>query len=436
MRIVRPICCGLDVHKSVIVATIASAGADGVTSHEQRSFSTLNPDLRRLRDWLLERGCPEVCMESTGKYWIPVFNALEGHVRVVVTHPKYVRAIKGKKTDKKDSAWIADLFACDLVRTSFIPPRDIRECREIERYRFKLVGMRSSERNRYQNCLTVPDVGLGSVLSDCMGVSARAVMREVASGATLDVDRARKLLRGAAKAKAAKVVDAVSGCRVDDASGFKMSASIEHMDLLDVLIAACEAELRERLRPHWDAVELAQTIPGVGELAAMLIVSEIGCDMSVFEDADHLASWAGLAPRCDESAGKKRSARVTKAGRYIKPVIVQCALAAIKSLEDDYFAEKYRRIASRRGRKRALLAICRKMLVCLYHMLSTGEVFDPADRRPDPETGREPEPDPSPDPDPDRAVATTPEGDRLTEESALELLRRLGYDITKPAAGG
>ena len=417
MRIVRPICCGLDVHKSVVVATIASTGADGVTSHEQRSFSTLNPDLAHLRDWLVERGCPEACMESTGKYWTPVFNALEGHVRVVVTHPKYVRAIKGKKTDRKDSRWIADLFACDLVRTSFIPPRDIRECREIARYRHKLVCMRSSERNRYQNCMTVSNIGLGSVLSDCMGVTARAVMADVASGEPFDEGRLRGLVRGRAKAKADLVVDSVRGCMLDDAQRFKISASLEHMDHLDELVAACEAELRDWLAPHWAAVELAQTIPGVRELSAMLIVSETGDDMSVFEDADHLASWAGLAPGCNESAGKRRSSRTTRAGRYLKPVLIQCALAAVRSTRDDgYFAAKYERISRRRGKKRALVAVARMMMVSLYHMLSNGEVFSPSDH--------------------DIPSASDSRRDRIDEESALELLRSLGYDITAPTSDG
>jgi transposase len=413
VKIVRPICCGIDVHKSVLVATIASTGEDGVTSYEQRSFSTLNPDLARLRDWLLERGCPEVCMESTGKYWIPVFNALEGHVGVAVVHPKYVRAIKGKKTDRKDSRWIADLFRHDLVRTSFIPPRLIRECREIARYRAKLVGMRSSERNRYQNCMTVSNIGLGSVLTDCMGVTARAVMGDLASGEPFDEARVRSLVRGRAKAKADLVVDAVRGCRIDDAQRFKISESLGHMERLDEMIAACEAELRDRLEPHRDAVALLCTIPGVSELSAMLILSEAGTDMSVFEDAAHFASWAGLAPGCDESAGKRRSSRTTRAGQYLKPVLVQCALASTtaKAAAGDYFAAKYRRLRARRGHKRAVVAVARMMAVCIWHMLSTGEVFSPSDLD---------------------APGRRRERRALTEQSALELLRGMGYDITAP----
>lgn len=413
MKIIRPVCCGIDVHKSVLVATIASTGTRGATTYEQRSFSTLNPELEALRDWLLERGCPEVCMESTGKYWIPVFNVLEGHVRVVVTHPKYVRAIKGKKTDRKDSKWIADLFRHDLVRTSFIPPREIRECREIARYRAKLVGMRSSEKNRYQNCMTVSNIGLGSVLSDCTGATATAIMEDIASGEPFDEARIRSLIRGRAKAKADLVVDSVRGCRVDDAQRFKIGSAVAHMAQLDSMIAACEAELRDRLWPHWGAVELLCTIPGVSELSAMLILSETGVDMSQFEDADHFASWAGLAPGCNESAGKKKSSRTTKAGQYLKPVLTQCALAASRSRSQDYFAAKFRRIKARRGHKRAIVAVARMMAVCIWHMLSTGEVFDPSDLD---------------------GPARAAERPALTERSAVELLRGMGYDIRAPEA--
>ncbi|MBQ3340214.1 MAG: transposase, partial [Atopobiaceae bacterium] len=262
MKVVYPICCGLDVHKNVIVATIASTDGSGITDYEQRSFETLNTELFALRDWLLERNCLDVCMESTGKYWIPVFNVLEDHVNVVLTHPKYVRAIKGKKTDKKDSRWIADLFKHDLVRTSFIPPKDIRECREISRYRFKLVCMRSSEKNRYQNCLTVSNVGLGSVLSDCFGKTARGIMRQLASPGGFDEEACLKLIKGSAKKKASRIIESVRDCDIGPDQRFKIEASMGHMDYLDDMIARCELELNVRMRPHWGAVELLCGMPG------------------------------------------------------------------------------------------------------------------------------------------------------------------------------
>ena len=176
MRIVYPICCGLDVHKNLIVATIVTTGKDGISEYQQKSFSTINSDLQKFHDWLIENNCKHVCMESTGKYWIPVFNYLENDIDVSLTHPKYVKAIKGKKTDKKDSKWIADLYKFDLVRCSFIPPKDFRQLRELARYRFKLVCMKSSEKNRIQNCMTVSNIAIASILSDPFGKTATELM--------------------------------------------------------------------------------------------------------------------------------------------------------------------------------------------------------------------------------------------------------------------
>ena len=414
MKVVYPICCGLDVHKNVIVATIASTDKSGITTYEQRSFETLNPDLFALRDWLLERNCLDVCMESTGKYWIPAFNVLEDHVRVVLTHPKYVRAIKGKKTDKKDSRWIADLFKHDLVRTSFIPPREVRECREVARYRHKLVCMRSSEKNRYQNCLTVSNVGLGSVLSDCFGKTAKGIVGQLVSPGGFDEEACLKLIRGQAKKKASRIIEAVADCDIGPDQRFKIEASMGHMDYLDDMIARCELELYVRMKPHWPVVELLCGMPGITELSACLILSEIGFDMSQFGDADHLCSWAGLVPGNNESAGKKKSVRITKAGQFLKPVLVQCALAAVKCSSEDYFAIKYTRLKKRRGHKRAVIAIARMMLVCIYHMLSTGEVFNPSDY--------------------DELKDPKPKAEPMTEESALAFLAAQGYDISKIVA--
>ena len=411
MKVVRPTCCGLDVHKSLIVATIATTDAEGVASYEQRSFTTLNPDLFALRDWLLERGCPEVCMESTGKYWIPIYNVLEGHVGVCLTHPKYVRAIKGKKTDKKDSKWIADLFRHDLVRTSFIPPRDIRECREVARYRAKLVGMRSSERNRYQDCMTTSNIGLASVLSDPFGKTAQAIMGQVASPEGFDEEKCLKLVRGRAKAKADRIIASVRDCDIRADQRFKINEASAHMDYLDEMIARCELELYVRMRPHWDAVTLVAGMPGITELSACLMLAETGVDMSVFEDADHLCSWAGLVPANNESAGKKKSTRTSKAGQFLKPVLIQCALAAVKSTQEDYFAIKYRRLLKRRGHKKAIVAVARMMLVCVWHMLSTGEVFSPSDYW--------------------ELKNPKPKATKMTVESAIEFLAARGYDISK-----
>ncbi len=198
MKLVYPVCCGVDVHKNSIVATIVSTDNQGISTYLQETFLTLNYDIKRFHDWLIENQCYNVCMESTGKYWIPIFNYLESDIHVLLTHPKYVKAIKGKKTDKKDSKWIADLFKFDLVRSSFIPPMDIRALREIARYRFKLVCMKASEKNRTQNCMTISNIGIASILSDPFGVTATQIIDYLLTSDVIDEKECRKLIKGQA----------------------------------------------------------------------------------------------------------------------------------------------------------------------------------------------------------------------------------------------
>ena len=293
MKLKYSICCGLDVHKNVIVATIVITNSDGISEYKQKSFSTINSDIQRFHNWLIENHCYHVCMESTGKYWIPIFNYLENDIDVCLTHPKYVKAIKGKKTDKKDSKWIADLYKFDLVRCSFIPPKDFRQLRELARYRFKLVCMKSSEKNRIQNCITVSNVG-------------------IASG---------------------------------------------HLEYLDDMITQTEVELYVHIKPYYEFVEFVSTMPGMTELSSTIVLTETGVDMNIFDDAKHLCSWCGLSPANNESAGKKKSVRIAKVGDYLKPMMVQCALAAIKNKKQPYFAIKYGWIKKRRGHKKAIDAI-------------------------------------------------------------------------------
>ena len=379
MKIVRFNCCGMDVHKNLVVATIGITDRKtNITEYFQRSFSTLNSDLYRLKDWLKSHHCSDVCMESTGKYWIPVFNILEDEINVRLTHPKYVKAIKGKKTDKKDSKWICDLFKHDLIKFSFIPPKEIRELREIARYRYKLVCMRSSERNRYQNCMTVSNIGLASVISDPFGKTASNIMKEVMKSNVIDDDKILKLVHKNCKNKD-KILDSLHGYRIESDQRFKMEKSLDHMEYLDQLIDSCEVELIKRAYPLRRSFQHITQIKGISALSAILIISEIGIDMSQFESDKQLVSWAGLSPANNESAGKKKSVRIAKAGDYLKPMMVQCALAAIKSKKQPYFAIKYGRIKKRRGHKKAIIAIARMMMVCIYHMVSEKKPFTPTD---------------------------------------------------------
>ena len=340
-------------------------------------------------------------MESTGKYWIPIFNILEDEINVHFTHPKYVKAIKGKKTDKKDSKWICDLFKHDLIKFSFIPPKEIRELREIARYRYK--------RNRYQNCMTVSNIGLASVVSDPFGKTASNIMKEVMKSNVIDDDKILKLVHKSCKNKD-KILDSLHGYRIESDQRFKMEKSLDHMEYLDQFIDSCEVELIKRAYPFRRSFQHITQIKGTSVLSAILIISEIGIDMSQFGSDKQLVSWAGLSPANNESVGKKKSVRISKAGQYLKPLLVQCALSAIKD-KTSYFGRKYSNIKKRRGHKKAIIAIARMMLVSIYHMILTGEEFQPSDY--------------------ESLMDPKPNADRsLTVEKALNFLKRSGIDIS------
>ncbi len=381
MKLAYPKCCGADIHKNSIVATIVTTDKDGISEYRQKTFSTINSDIQHFHDWLIENGCKHVCMESTGKYWIPIFNYLEHDIHVCLTHPKYVKAIKGKKTDKKDSKWIADLFKFDLVRSSFIPPKDFRQLREIARYRFKLVCMKASEKNRIQNCMTVSNIGIASVLSDPFGKTATEIMSYLLehTAESMDEKAVRKLIRKGAKAKSDDIIEAIKGYCIEADQAKKLELARGHLDYLENMITQTEVELYVRIKPYYEFVEYVSTIPGMTELSSTIVLAETGVDMSIFEDEKHLCSWCGLAPTNHESAGKKKSVRISKAGDYLKPMMVQCALAAIKSKKEPYFANKYRPLKHRRGHKKAIIAIARMMMVCIYHMVSEKKPFNPTD---------------------------------------------------------
>ncbi len=411
MRIVRPICCGADIHKNLIVATIATTSQDGITEYIQNSFSSQNFDLNRLKAWLKVHHCFEIAMESTGKYWIPVFNVLEDEIKVFVVHLKYTKAIKGKKTDKKDSKWIADLFKHDLLKFSFIPPKEIRELRELSRYRIKLIAMRSSERNRYQNSMTISIIGLGSILSDPFGKSSRAVMKEVIRSSSVTEEKISKLLERNAKKKVKEVLQSLEGSHIESDQRLKMSIASQHMDQIDSHVRRLETEMAIRCIPYATLINLLLDIPGISYLSAMTIIAEIGTDMSVFETSKQLACWAGLAPANNESANKKKSVRISKAGSYLKPLLVQCALAAINSKSNPYYRIKYNRIKKRRGHKKAIIAIARMILVNIYHILSTGEAYNPCDM--------------------EQIINPKPVKKVMTIQNAIEFLQSQGFDTSK-----
>lgn len=413
LKIHRYICAGLDVHKNLIVATIGTTDKkNNVTEYIQKQFNTFNYDLINLRNWLIDNNCFEVCMESTGKYWIPVFNILEEEpkMKIILTHPKYVKAIKGKKTDKKDSKWICDMFKHDLVKGSFIPSKDFRELRDLARYRFKLICMRSSERNRFQNSMTVSNIGLASAVSDPFSKSAQAIMKEVLSTQVIDEANINKLIHGRCKNKD-QIIASLKHINIEPTQRFKMNEIQSHMDELDRHIEAVEIEIVKRISKYFDQFLHITELDGIQFMSAILIVCEITIDMTQFESDKELCSWAGLTPANNESANKKKSTRINKAGQYLKPLLVQCALAAIKK-KDGYFSQKYYKIKKRRGHKKAIIAIARMMLTSIYHMILTGEQFNPSDY----ESFKNPKP---------KNIKPN-----YSIESALEYLQSQGFDTS------
>ncbi len=316
-------------------------------------------------------------MESTGKYWVPVYNILEPSCRITLAHPKYVKAIRDKKTDKKDSIWIADLHKHRLVPVSFISPADIREIRNLLRYRSKLVSFESSEKNRVQNSLTVSNIMLSNVVSDTSGKSASAILSHLLKHPDDQDFDFRPLLHGSMLKNQDVIALAIDGA-ISDVQAGKITLYLSHMDVIKRYIAQIEATAVHLSSSYSGAIRIIQSVPGISQLSALIIFSEIGADMAAFHSAKHLCSWAGLAPSNDQSAGKKKSVRISRAGVYIKPLLVQCANSAIKNKDCPHYRARYEAIKLRRGHKRAIIAIARIMLTAIYHMLSTGEQFNPA----------------------------------------------------------
>jgi len=377
LKIVYPICCGMDVHKTFIIATIAATNERSVTTYQTKRFSTFTKDLRALAEWLKSTGCVDVCMESTGKYWIPVYNILESSCRITLAHPKYVKAIRGKKTDKKDSIWIADLHKHGLVPGSFIPPEEIRQIRDLIRYYFKLVAFSSSEKNRVQNSLTVSNIMLASVVSDTFGKSASAIIDHLLDHpGDRDFD-VRRFLHRSMLNKADDIALAIDGL-ITPPQAKKISLCKLHFEQLKSLKEQVKQAAAELAAPFSGQLQIIASLPGISDFSALAVLSEIGADMSEFHSAKHLCSWAGLAPCNDQSAGKKKSVRISRAGVYLKPLLVQCALAALQDKTFTHYRKRYEQIKRRRGHKRAIIAIARMMLTAIFHCLKNGELFDPS----------------------------------------------------------
>lgn len=380
MKVVYSVCCGVDVHKSFLVGTIISTD-NGIQPHYQKKrFSTYNGDIHKLANWLHANDCLDLCMESTGKYWVPVFNILEDQgIHVTIANPKWVKAVKGNKDDTKDSKWIGDLFRLGLVPGSFIPSKPIRILREFTRYRYKLVSMKSSEKNRFQNAFTVCNVALDSVVSDMFGKSASAITDYLLSDDTFNPEHCVSLLQRSLKKKADTVLESIEGYSITSVPKLRMQIVRSHLEYIENSIAQLDTAINTMVAKQEGLISLMCTIPGVDRNTAITVISEIGTDMAQFGSSKRLCCWAGLTPGNNESAGKKKSVRITRAGVYLKPALVQAAHAAVKATESSYYRLKYEQIYKRRGKKRAIIAIARMILTAIFTMMSTGEVWNPCD---------------------------------------------------------
>ena len=376
-KIHRNNCCGLDVHKTWIYACIGITDANGRTEYVQSRFSAFSQGLRSLAAWLGQHSCVEVCMESAGKYWIPVFNILEETCLVTLAHPKYTKPQKGNKTDRKDAKWICDLFMCDMIKPSFIPPPDIRQLRDLVRYRGKLTNCLTGEKNRAQNCLTVSNLKLDDVFSDVFGKSARSITEYILAhpGESFDV---APFIDKRCKHPLQEIQAAVDGAFSRE-QAVKLRECLNHIDELEAHRAKIESEILSLTQRYSMVLDLLHTVPGfsANPMTAISTIAEIGADMSVFPTAKHLCSWAGCCPRNDQSGGKVKSTRISRAGSYIKPLLVQVANAVVRSKDHPEFAERYRRIKARRGHKKAIIAVCRMLLTAIWNILSKLEPYSP-----------------------------------------------------------
>ena len=375
-KIFRNNCCGLDVHKTWIYACIGITDPNGRTEYKQARFSSFSKGLRDLAAWLAKYSCTEVCMESSGKYWIPVFNILEKSCFVTLAHPKYTKPQKGNKTDRKDAKWICDLFMCDMIKPSFIPSPEIRQLRDLMRYRFKLTNMLTGEKNRAQNCLTISNLKLDDVFSDVFGKSARSITNYILEhpGETFDVS---PFVDPRCKTPVSEIQAAVDGA-ISPEQAVKLRQCLAHIDELEAHRKEIESEILQIAEPFSAVLDLLYTLPGLDKnpMTAIAILSEIGPDMSVFPSSKHLVSWAGCCPRNDQSNQKVKSRRISRAGSYLKPLLVQVANALIKSKKHPEFKERYHRIKSRRGHKKAIIAVCKMLLTAIWNMLSKLEPYN------------------------------------------------------------
>jgi transposase len=368
MDLMYPRCAGLDVHQQTVVACARIVTGTAIR-HDVRTFGTTTAELLALSDWLTAHGCTHVAMEATGVYWKPVWHVLEGSFTLVLANALHVRTVPGRKSDVNDATWIADCLAHGLIRGSFVPPAPIQELRDLTRTRKQLVRETTQHTLRIQKTLENANLKLTGLLSDILGVSGRAILQALIAGVT-DPERLAALARGRLKASPAELRAALHG-RITAHHRFLLQLHLAQIDALETAVREVEARLGDALAPFRPALDHLITMPGVSETVARVLVAEIGFDMTRFPTAGHLVSWAGLCPRLDESAGKRRSTRTRPSNPWLKTTLVQAAWAAARKKEG-YLRAQFLRIKSRRGPKKAILAVAASMLTAAYYMLRDG----------------------------------------------------------------
>lgn len=368
MEVVHRRCAGIDVHKRIVVVCVLLG-----RRQQTRSFGTTTAELKELRDWFLSLSVTHVAMESTGSYWKPIFNLLEeSGVEVMVVNAAHVKAVPGRKTDVNDAQWLADLLRHGLLRGSFIPDRTHRELRELVRYRRSLMQERSREVLRIQKVLEGANIKLASVASNVMGVSGRAMLGALAAGVD-DAEELAALARGRLKSKRDELVRALDGI-MGGHQRFLLIEQLRHVEELEARIERISEEVETRMRPFEAQLAALDEIPGVGITGAQEIIAETGVDMSRFPSSAHFSSWAKVSPGNNESAGKRRTGKTGKGNPWLRSALVEAALAAVRT-KDSYLTAQYHRLAARRGKKRAAIAVAHSILVIAYHILRDGTPY-------------------------------------------------------------
>jgi transposase len=366
MEVVYPTGAGMDVHKKDVKVCLVTRDAQGRRTQEVRTFSTMTKDLLTMRDWLQDHGCPVVAMESTGVYWKPIFNLLEGDFQVMLVNPAHIKRVPGRKTDVKDCEWIAQLLEHGLLNASFIPPQEIRDLRDLTRYRRQLIHEHTAEVNRLQKVLETANIKLASVATDVMGKSGRAILQALLAGVR-DPEQLAELSKGRLRNKKKELTLALEG-RLRPHHAYLLTRILAHLEFLEESIADCERDIEEMCRPFQHEIELLDTEPGVDQRAAQDLIAEIGVHMGQFPSHRHLCSWGKISPGNNESAGKRHSGRTGKGNKWLRSILVECAHAAGHT-KDTYLGTQFRRFAGRKGKKRAAMVVGHSILEAAYFIL-------------------------------------------------------------------